>query len=44
MCTGETYVERRLELGAAEVNRRFMRASGLDCLLVDTGHRSNAIL
>jgi predicted TIM-barrel fold metal-dependent hydrolase len=41
--TGEAYVERRLELGAAEVNRRLMRASRLDCLLVDTGHRSSAI-
>jgi predicted TIM-barrel fold metal-dependent hydrolase len=41
--TGEAYVERRLKLGAAEVNRRLMRASGLDCLLVDTGHRSSAI-
>lgn len=41
--TGEAYVERRLKLGAAEVNRRLMRASQLDCLLVDTGHRSSAI-
>src|SRR5262245_24898291 len=41
--TGEAYVERRLALGAAEVNRRLMRASGLDCLIVDTGHRSSAI-
>ena len=41
--SGEAYVERRLKLGAAEVNRRLMRASDLDCLIVDTGHRSNAI-
>jgi uncharacterized protein len=41
--SGEAYVERRLALGAAEVNRRLMRASNLDCLVVDTGHRSNAI-
>jgi uncharacterized protein len=41
--SGEAYVERRLALGAAEVNKRLMRAAGLDCLLVDTGHRSNAI-
>ena len=41
--SGEAYVERRLKLGAAEVNRRIMRASDLDCLIVDTGHRSNAI-
>src|SRR5688500_18544696 len=44
LCTGEAYVERRLKLGAAEVNRRFLRASGLATLLVDTGHRSNAIM
>ena len=41
--SGEAYVERRLALGAAEVNRRLMRASNLDCLIVDTGHRSSAI-
>jgi uncharacterized protein len=41
--TGEGYVERRLELGAAEVNRRLMQAAKLDCLIVDTGHRTNAI-
>lgn len=41
---GEAYVARRLELGAAEVNRRFLARSGLDRLLVDTGHRSDAIL
>jgi predicted TIM-barrel fold metal-dependent hydrolase len=40
---GETYVERRLALGASEVNRRLMQAARLDCLIVDTGHRSNAI-
>jgi predicted TIM-barrel fold metal-dependent hydrolase len=41
--TGEAYVERRLALGAAEVNKRLMQAARLDCLIVDTGHRSNAI-
>ncbi|MFO0992329.1 MAG: hypothetical protein U1E67_10405 [Hyphomicrobiales bacterium] len=41
--SGEAYVERRLRLGAAEVNRRLMRGSDLDCLIVDTGHRSSAI-
>jgi uncharacterized protein len=41
---GEAYVERRLALGAAEVNRRFLTASGLDRLLIDTGHRSASIL
>ncbi|MBA4096676.1 MAG: amidohydrolase [Rhodospirillum sp.] len=43
LSSGEAYVARRLELGAAEVNRRFFAASGLERLLVDTGHRSNAI-
>jgi predicted TIM-barrel fold metal-dependent hydrolase len=41
--TGEAYVERRLALGAAEVNKRLMQAAHLDCLIIDTGHRSNAI-
>jgi hypothetical protein len=41
--SGEAYVERRQVLGAAEVNRRLMQASQLECLIVDTGHRSNAI-
>lgn len=44
LSSGEAYVERRLKLGAAEVNRRFFAASDLDSLLVDTGHRSDAIL
>ena len=43
-CPAEAYVERRIALGAAEVNRRFLRASGLETLLVDTGLRSNEIL
>lgn len=43
-CPAETYVARRQELGAAEVNRRLLRASGLESLLIDTGHRSAAIL
>lgn len=43
-CPAETYVERRFALGASEVNQRFLRASGLESLLVDTGHRSSAIL
>jgi hypothetical protein len=41
--SGEAYVARRLALGAAEVNRRMLRASGLDSLLIDTGHRSAMI-
>jgi predicted TIM-barrel fold metal-dependent hydrolase len=44
LASGEAYVERRLQLGAAEVNRRLLTACGLDSLLIDTGHRSNAIM
>ena len=44
LASGEAYVERRLALGAAEVNRRLLTACGLDSLLIDTGHRSNAIM
>ena len=36
----ETYVARRAELGAAEVSRRLLQASGIGKYLVDTGHRS----
>jgi uncharacterized protein len=43
-CKAEAYVERRLALGAAEVNRRFLRKSGLQSLLIDTGHRSASIM
>jgi predicted TIM-barrel fold metal-dependent hydrolase len=43
-CPAEAYVERRIALGAAEVNRRFLQGSGLDSLLVDTGLRSSEIL
>ncbi|MGR4932645.1 amidohydrolase family protein [Bradyrhizobium sp. CAR08] len=42
--TGEEYVARRLELGAAEVNRRFLHAGGFERLLIDTGYKSDAIL
>ena len=42
--SGEAYVERRLALGAAEVNRRLLRAAGLDRLLIDSGLRSSEIL
>lgn len=41
--SGPDYVERRRDLGADEVNRRLLRASGLESLLVDTGHRSDSI-
>ncbi|MEO3830127.1 amidohydrolase family protein [Actinomadura sp. B10D3] len=38
------YLSRRAELGAAEVNRRFLEAAGLDALCVDTGHSPAALL
>ena len=40
----EEYLARRAELGAAEVNRRFLRASGLAALCVDTGYTPEALL
>lgn len=42
--SGEAYVQRRLELGASEVNQRLMRGSGLSHLLIDTGHRAGMIM
>ncbi len=41
--SGAAYVERRGDLGAEEVNRRFLGACGLDSLLIDTGHRGDSI-
>lgn len=40
---GEEYVARRRDLGALEVNRRLLSASGLELLLVDTGHRPSTV-
>lgn len=40
----DAYLARRAELGAAEVNRRFLAAAGLDALCVDTGYTPKAIL
>jgi predicted TIM-barrel fold metal-dependent hydrolase len=40
----ETYQARRDELGAAEVSRRFLAASGLAALCVDTGYAPGSIL
>jgi len=34
----DVYVARRAELGAREVDRRFLRAAGVAALCVDTGH------
>jgi uncharacterized protein len=38
------YLQRRGALGAAEVNRRFLGASGLGSLFVDTGYAPEALL
>ena len=38
-----TYFERRLELGAPEVNRRFLGASGIGHYLIETGYRGDEI-
>jgi predicted TIM-barrel fold metal-dependent hydrolase len=40
----DAYLDRRAALGAEEVNRRLLRASGLGTLLVDTGYRAEHIL
>jgi uncharacterized protein len=37
------YVARRAELGAAEVNRRFLTAAQVDAWLVDTGYQSDQV-
>ncbi|MGE3910547.1 MAG: amidohydrolase, partial [Chloroflexota bacterium] len=41
--TPEEYLTRRRQLGAAEVNRRLLRAAGLGGQLIDTGYRSAEI-
>ncbi|GAA2907828.1 amidohydrolase family protein [Streptosporangium fragile] len=40
----ETYLARRTELGAEEVNRRLLAASGIGHFLVETGYRGDEIL
>lgn len=40
----QAYVDRRAELGPAEVNRRLLRAAGIGVYVVETGHRSAEIL
>ncbi|WP_230421000.1 amidohydrolase family protein [Actinomadura soli] len=40
----DAYLARRAELGAAEVNRRFLDAAGLRALCVDTGYTPQSIL
>lgn len=39
----ETYLARRLELGSTEVNRRFLKASGIGHFLIETGYRGDEI-
>jgi hypothetical protein len=39
----DEYLARRAELGAAEVNRRFLRAAGIDTFLVDDGFRADEL-
>ncbi len=40
----EDYLDRRRELGVAEVNRRFLAAAGLGALYVDTGYLPEPLL
>ena len=42
--SGARYVERRLELGPEEVNRRLLRASGIAAYLIDTGFHTDGLL
>jgi predicted TIM-barrel fold metal-dependent hydrolase len=39
----EDYIDRRAQLGADEVARRFLREAGLGALLLDTGYRSGEL-
>src|SRR5262249_58005977 len=43
-CSAEEYQARRLELGAAEVNRRLLTATGISCYFIDTGYRGGELL
>lgn len=36
-CPADDYLDRRRELGAEEINRRLLRAAGIQCFLVDAG-------
>ena len=40
----DAYIERRAELGAAEINKRFVKAGNYGLLLIDTGFRADDIL
>ncbi|MEY2433273.1 MAG: uncharacterized protein QOC92_2998 [Acidimicrobiaceae bacterium] len=43
-CPPDDYLTARADLGVDEVNRRFLRAAGVDRLLVETGHRPGEVL
>jgi uncharacterized protein len=40
----DRYVQRRAELGPDEVNRRLLRAAGVDAWLLDTGYQTSQVL
>lgn len=44
LASNEQYIDRRLEIDPVEVNQRFLRASRLSAMLLDTGYRSAEIL
>lgn len=41
---GRDYLARRRELGIDDVNRRLLRATGIDTFVIETGFRSDAVL
>ncbi|HEX4815278.1 MAG TPA: amidohydrolase family protein [Nonomuraea sp.] len=43
-CTPEEYLARRARIGAGEVNRRLLTATGVRHFLVETGHRADEVL
>lgn len=43
-CSADAYLARRLELGAAEVNRRLLADTGIDAYFVDSGFQPRALL
>ncbi len=43
-CSADEYQARRLELGAAEVNRRLLAATGISWYFIDTGYRGGELL
>jgi len=43
-CSADEYQARRRELGAAEVNRRLLTATGISSYFIDTGYRGGELL